>query len=313
MYEALKSLLFKILPLATLGAIAAITSARAQITPDDSLGAESSTVTPETINKIPSDLISGGAARGENLFHSFKDFNIGEGRGAYFANSDGIGNILSRVTGGNASTILGKLGVLGNANLFLINPAGILFGQNASLDVKGSFVGTTADSVVFGDGFEFSASDPSAPPLLTINIPNGLRFRDNSGDIVNRSIAPDPATKETQAGDIAIDATDKVSFDGVGANGLPSGIYNSVFDRGVGNTGKIQITTSDLSLTNRGTILSNLSGTGNLGDITINASNNISLDGTGITDVPNGSSITNQIAATGSGSTGNISRSRQFR
>jgi large exoprotein involved in heme utilization and adhesion len=82
---------------------------------------------------------------------------------------------------------LGKLGVLGDANLFLINPAGILFGQNASLDVKGSFVGTTADSVVFGDGFEFSASNPSAPPLLTINIPNGLRFRDNPGDIVNRS------------------------------------------------------------------------------------------------------------------------------
>jgi filamentous hemagglutinin family protein len=191
MYEALKSFLFKTFPLATLGAIAAITSARAQITPDDSLGAESSTVAPENINGIPSDLINGGAARGENLFHSFKDFNIGEGRGAYFANPDGIANILSRVTGGNASTILGKLGVLGNANLFLINPAGILFGQNASLDVKGSFVGTTADSVVFGDGFEFRASDPSAPPLLTINIPNGLRFRDNPKPIQVKGVGQD--------------------------------------------------------------------------------------------------------------------------
>ncbi len=80
-------------------------------------------------------------ARGANLFHSFREFNVEEGRSAYFTNPAPIENILSRVTGDNPSQILGKLGVLGNANLFLINPNGIIFGQNASLDVRGSFVG----------------------------------------------------------------------------------------------------------------------------------------------------------------------------
>ena len=119
---------------------------RAQIVPDGTLGAESSVVTPDVeINGIKSDRIDGGATRGANLFHSFQDFNVGEGRGAYFSNPTAIENILSRVTGSNLSEILGTLGVLGDANLFFINPNGIVFGSNASLDVRGSFVGSTAD------------------------------------------------------------------------------------------------------------------------------------------------------------------------
>lgn len=155
----------------------------AQITPDSSLGAESSVVNPDVINGVPSDRIDGGAIRGSNLFHSFQDFNVNAGRGAYFSNPAGIANILTRVTGGNPSNILGTLGVLGNANLFLLNPKGILFGQNARLDLGGSFLATTADSFVFDNNFEFSASNPQAPPQLTINIPIGLRFRDNPGTI----------------------------------------------------------------------------------------------------------------------------------
>ncbi|TBR61298.1 filamentous hemagglutinin [Westiellopsis prolifica IICB1] len=155
----------------------------AQITPDNSLGAESSVVNPDIINDIPSDRIDGGAIRGSNLFHSFQDFNVNAGRGAYFSNPAGIANILTRVTGGNPSNILGRLGVLGNANLFLLNPKGIFFGQNASLDLGGSFLATTADSFVFDNNFEFSARNAQVPPQLTINIPIGLRFRDNPGII----------------------------------------------------------------------------------------------------------------------------------
>ncbi len=92
------------------------------------------------------------------------------------------------VTGSNPSNILGILGVLGNANLFLINPKGIIFGTNAQLDLGGSFVASTADSIVFDNDFEFSASDPQAPPLLTINIPLGLQFGKTPGTIINRSI-----------------------------------------------------------------------------------------------------------------------------
>ncbi|BAU08705.1 beta strand repeat-containing protein [Fischerella sp. NIES-3754] len=157
--------------------------ATAQIIPDNSLGTETSVVNPDVINNLPSDRISGGATRGSNLFHSFQEFNVLEGRGAYFSNPNGITNILTRVTGGNPSNILGKLGVLGNANLFLLNPKGIFFGANATLDLNGSFLATTADSFVFDNNFEFSASNPQPPPQLTVNIPIGLRFRDNPGTI----------------------------------------------------------------------------------------------------------------------------------
>ncbi|MEG5043427.1 S-layer family protein [Microcoleus sp. B4-C1] len=161
----------------------------AQIIPDNTLGPESSRTVPDTINNIPSDRITGGATRGVNLFHSLREFNIREGRGAYFENPSGITNIFTRVTGPNSSNILGTLGVLGNGNLFLINPKGIIFGPNARLDLRGSFIGLTADSIVFNNGFEFSSTNPQTSPLLTVNIPVGLRFRDNPGAIVNQSTA----------------------------------------------------------------------------------------------------------------------------
>ncbi|MEG4205858.1 S-layer family protein [Microcoleus sp. Pol7_A1] len=161
----------------------------AQIIPDNTLGPESSRTVPDTINNLPSDRITGGATRGVNLFHSLGEFNIRQGRGAYFENPSGIANIFTRVTGGNPSNILGTLGVLGNGNLFLINPKGIVFGPNSRLDLRGSFIGSTADSIVFNNGFEFSSTNPQTSPLLTVNIPVGLRFRDNPGAIVNQSTA----------------------------------------------------------------------------------------------------------------------------
>ncbi|OYD95740.1 hypothetical protein CDG76_12475 [Nostoc sp. 'Peltigera membranacea cyanobiont' 210A] len=172
--------------------------ALAQITPDGTLGNNSSKVTPNVnIKGSAADRIDGGAIRGANLFHSFQEFNVGESQRVYFANPTGISNILTRVTGSNISNILGTLGVDGGANLFFINPNGILFGNNAQLDVAGSFVGSTANSFVFGNGLEFSATNPQNPsPLLTVN-PSTLFFNQlPSGRIENRSIAPagtDPA------------------------------------------------------------------------------------------------------------------------
>ncbi|MBF2005545.1 MAG: S-layer family protein [Chlorogloeopsis fritschii C42_A2020_084] len=166
-------------------------SVLAQVVRDDTLGAESSTLSPASINGVPSVAIQGGATRGSNLFHSFQEFNVEAGRGVYFDNPTGIENILSRVTGNNSSKIFGKLGVLGDANLFLINPNGIIFGSEASLDLRGSFVATTASEMVFDNGYKFSTIDPQAPPLLTVNIPNGLRFRDNPGTITVQGIGHD--------------------------------------------------------------------------------------------------------------------------
>ena len=87
--------------------------------------------------------ITGGETRGGNLFHSFQDFSIQTGNEAFFK-------------GGNISNIDGAIRANGSASLFLINPAGIVFGENASLNLGGSFYGSTADSILFEDG-EFSA------------------------------------------------------------------------------------------------------------------------------------------------------------
>ncbi|MGL5074740.1 MAG: filamentous hemagglutinin N-terminal domain-containing protein, partial [Waterburya sp.] len=132
--------------------------------------------------------ITGGETREDNLFHSFQDFSVSTGNEAAFLNANGIANIFSRVTGGNISNIDGLISANGSANLFLINPAGIIFGENARLDVGGSFYGSSASSILFEDG-EFSATDLANPPVLTINAPIGLNLRDNPGNIVNRSIA----------------------------------------------------------------------------------------------------------------------------
>lgn len=148
---------------------------RAQIIPDNTLGSENSSIAPLQINGINFNLINGGAQRGVNLFHSFSDFNVGDGQRVYFANPSNVQNILTRVTGGNASNILGTLGVTGAANLFLMNPNGILFGLNASLDVRGSFLATTANSIKFDNQGLFSAVKPETPALLTVN-PSALLF-----------------------------------------------------------------------------------------------------------------------------------------
>jgi filamentous hemagglutinin family protein len=108
-----------------------------------------------------------------------------------------IKNVFTRVTGINPSEINGILGTTSNrnfdpsnANLFLINPNGIIFGENGSLDINGCFVGTTANAIAFGEQGFFSATDPQAPPLLTVN-PDGLLFNQiiQNANIQNNSKA----------------------------------------------------------------------------------------------------------------------------
>jgi filamentous hemagglutinin family protein len=163
----------------------------AQVTPDNTLGVEKSTVTSNTNNDSLRLQIEGGAIRGTNLFHSFRDFNIAEGQSLYFQNPIAITNIISRVTGGSSSNIAGTLGVSGGtANLFLLNPNGIIFGANAQLDVKSSFVATTATAIQFGNQGFFSSSAPDSPPLLTVN-PSAFLFNQvAAAPIVNRSTTP---------------------------------------------------------------------------------------------------------------------------
>ncbi|NER25623.1 MAG: filamentous hemagglutinin N-terminal domain-containing protein [Symploca sp. SIO1C2] len=160
----------------------------AQITPDTTLEAESSRITPNVeVRGSLADLIEGGAERGANLFHSFGEFNVQELQRVYFANPVGIENILTRVTGANPSHIFGTLGVDGAANLYFLNPHGILFGANAQLDVEGSFVASTANSLTFEDGSTFSAANLGDSSVLTISVPLGLQYGTNqTGVITNR-------------------------------------------------------------------------------------------------------------------------------
>ena len=168
-------------------------SAIAQVTAD---GTTSTTViSPDGSNFVIND----GNRAGDNLFHSFQDFSVLTNDSASFNNALDIANIFSRVTGGNISNIDGLLGARGGANLFLINPAGIVFGRNAILNIGGSFFGSTADSLLFEDGTEFIATDGQNKPILTINPPIGLSFRDEPGDIVNQSFALQVRPGETLA------------------------------------------------------------------------------------------------------------------
>jgi filamentous hemagglutinin family protein len=152
------------------------TAVKAQVTSDGTL--ETVTNTVDNVTEI-----TGGTGAGSNLFHSFGDFSLGANQTAVFNNSLEIGNIISRVTGGNISNIDGVIQTSGNANLILINPSGINFGANARLDIGGSFLGTTAESLTFADGTVFSATDTQNTPLLTISVPVGLQLGANSAAI----------------------------------------------------------------------------------------------------------------------------------
>ena len=147
----------------------------AQVTPDGSLNTE-----VNTNNNVTE--ITGGTQAESNLFHSFQDFSVEADNTAFFNNGAEISNIISRVTGSNISEINGVIKANGEANLVLINPNGINLGDGASLDIGGSFLGSTADSVVFGDGSVFS-SNLDAQPLLTVTAPVGLQLGANSAQI----------------------------------------------------------------------------------------------------------------------------------
>ena len=156
-------------------------SVQAQVVEDGTLSTEVNTENSRDFT------INAGEQRGNNLFHSFQEFSVPNSGSVFFDNAVTIQNIITRVTGSSISEINGLIKSNGTANLFLLNPNGIIFGENASLDIGGSFIGTTAESLVFEDGTEFPSNPDNSEPLLTVNVPLGLQFGSNPGKIINRA------------------------------------------------------------------------------------------------------------------------------
>ncbi len=149
--------------------------AHSEITLDGSMGTTGSLTGPDY--QITEDL---GQRAGGNLFHSFGQFNINSAESATFSGSAGIKNVISRVTGGQTSTIDGVFrSTIPGANVYFLNPAGVIFGENASLDVQGSFHASTADYLKFKDGVKFETGVVTENPILTTASPEAFGFLDD--------------------------------------------------------------------------------------------------------------------------------------
>jgi filamentous haemagglutinin family N-terminal domain len=176
---------------------------RAEVTLDGTLGPAGPLTGPDYA--IPAEV---GRQIGSNLFHSFGLFNVNTGESATFTGPPVIDNILSRVTGGSPSFIDGLLrSAIESANLWFINPSGVLFGPNASLDVDGSFHVSTADYLKLEEGGRFGAAHPENS-VLTTAPPEAFGFlgENPAGISVQGSFlqVPDGETLSVVGGDIKV-------------------------------------------------------------------------------------------------------------
>lgn len=159
-------------------------------------------------------VIDGGRRVGDNLFHSFTAFSLGTGDTALWVRSGGdggtIANVINRVTGGAVSTIDGRIATQGldRANFFFINPAGLIFGANASVDVPNAAYFSTANVLRFADGGVFGVTTPGGS-TFSVAAPSAFGFVGARGDIVVRGVGNGFVGADTRlslsAGNISID------------------------------------------------------------------------------------------------------------
>lgn len=195
----LKSRVYPSLLLVTISLSAAL-SAQAQIVPASA--DSTNTLVNQTGNTF---FITGGTQTGTNLFHSFQQLGLTQGQIAHFLSPPSIQTILGRVVGGEASVIDGLIRVTGSqANLFLMNPAGIVFGQNARLDVPGSFTATTASAIGIGNGW-FNAVGSNDYAALVGTPDHFAMTAPQSGAIINMgNLAPGQGQRLTLVGGTVI-------------------------------------------------------------------------------------------------------------
>ena len=248
-----------------------------------------------------------GQLNGANLFHSFSQFDLSSGQSASFTAVSSVDNVISRITGGTPSSIDGAVSsAIPGANLFLINPSGLVFGPNATVNVDGSFYVSTADHLRFDDATQFAAGD-NGPALLTSAAPAAFGFLGNtSGSItLNRSkitvasgetiglvangitisddgnfpsfsnatlLAPEGVISiqsVASAGEISVDPALLNTLQ-IPAQNADLHIVNSLLDNSGNTPGGIWLRGATLQL-DASTVLSNMIGSGNAGDIHIDA------------------------------------------
>jgi filamentous hemagglutinin family protein len=181
-------------------------AASAQIVTDGTVGPATRLSGPEMT--VGAEL---GSTRGANLFHSFQRFDIPTGHQATFTGPDQIQNVIGRVTGGQTSQIDGTLrSTVGQADVYLINPSGIVMGPNARVDVPAALHLSTADELRFSDGSRYSASDP-ANSTLTLAAPESFGFlspQPASLTIAGSQLELKPGKTATlTAGDVSLSGT----------------------------------------------------------------------------------------------------------
>lgn len=215
-----------------IAAIAAVatTPAFAQVATDGSAGARV-TLTGPRFN-ISETL---GTRVGRNLLHSFSLFNIRAGEQAAFTGFTVTDNIIARITAGSPSTIDGQVRVeMAGANLFLVNPAGLVFGPNASIDVPAAFYASTGQTMRLSDGTVVDMRTAS-PVSLTAAPPSAFGF-ESTGAAIALNGAQLRARDGNRIALVGGDVTLSRSSSGrVAVLSAPSGAVDVVATRGAGN------------------------------------------------------------------------------
>ncbi|PNW65472.1 UNVERIFIED_CONTAM: hypothetical protein BEN50_22815 [Euhalothece sp. KZN 001] len=206
--------------------------------------------TSTVINQVETNQfeITGGEQAGGNLFHSFEQFSLPQNGSIQFLNTNAIQNIISRVTGESPSNIQGSIATAGEANLILLNPNGITFGNSATLQIGGSFMATTAEQIKFADGTIYHTKPTNEPPLLTVTAPIGLGFGVNPKSIINLAGGIDPTQNNRSVEGLEIPSEETFAFIG-GKIVLEEGIIKAPGGRvelgAVGDNSEVKITETE--------------------------------------------------------------------
>lgn len=216
-----------------------------------------------------------GHQAGANLFHSFQKFNIHSNESATFSGPNSVQNIISRVTGGNASWIDGTLrSTIPGADMYLLNPAGMMFGANARLDLGGSFHVSTADYLRLGENDRFYAM-PQGNDVLSIAAPTAFGFLDGDAGVVSVEGKGELTTEVWgSAGDITLETENLELRENASVSSA------SKFLGKGGDAGTISIhatETETVRMTGNTSVNTSSEGQGDAGDITFTAAN-LNLD-----------------------------------